>query len=1308
MSADPASSRPLHLQTIDSLFAELIGGGTITVDAGAGFQLQGTDSRAALNWYRQNRPKWAGNVMTVDVEAIADSLDKPVPTLVVPPITAPNAKRQLRLVKVVAHRFAGIHAYGTPSEAPPDYTFAPAQPITLFEGWNGAGKTSIINAITWCLTGEILRPQRLPESGSTDFNAHFTREVNGEEEHTAHAISPVTPMPNGRHFMPEPNKPVPSDTWVELTFVDENGVELPPLRRVQTRTNKGKLSEAAPDFSVLGVDPIALRIGSVMPALLPYIQLGDTSDMGRAVAQLTGLADLTNVAKHATKASDKLAKDLTREREAEIASADTLFRQARTDLASAIAEFPAMKPADALPEPSADPGIEAQIAALETHFTDLKAEALRGATAILGDGFDPSDEDARDQLEATVGPAKGQMAELKLLPSARRLAGLVAISPEQWNALDLLLAQLREEAATLAELKRTPALGRRKQLYARLSTWMEEAAHDPSTCGVCSRSLVGITDPVTGRPVADHLAEIADENQEVLSSTTKVWINKWRGALSEKAPDGLRETLGSDLPTSPTDVMRAALVDELFATTPFSTVLQPLKSGMDSVCGEVFSKLRAFVEPTLTPLPEELDGDSASLTVLLTRIERARAFAAWRHEHADAVKQAFKAVLHGDDPKAKVHERSPLTVKLNALAAIIDGVEPLNRALEYCKRMADQVKVRRAKEARIALYARAALALKPVSELGGLAETQVGALQRLLHTRASHWRDTCYANAYATAGHALRETAMDSKGVIEFHVGSKIARGPAQHISNASALRASLIGFFLAFWEHVLKTRGGLTLLLLDDPQELLDGDNRQRLAGMLPKLVHEGAQIIATSYDRSFTTNAVLEARAKSSIDHLSVHPVNAQRNRLETAPSKDKLDDKRNTFYQDRDNAANGQEYVGEVREFVEARMRDLFDDPVYPAYAATAKKRTFSDHVNHLRRLTKEVPVALFKHSAVTDFVNCPALAQGASCLHVINTAHHDKPSLSAGDIDAVSTDLEKVCQLAEAMHSAFRHWRWNEPLQEAPDHVVRLKPVAKPSFSAAIHPDLAAFTKTSADEGTQDVPIESLDGEWFADKCLFYIGTDNLGFSLPAGSLAIVETTPYSGRDHNIVIALQKGNILARRLFRPVASGEIILAAEAADPRVARPTLSSDAQNVRLHRIVGVLLEQQPPPFGKGEARPVESAASVGRIRAAYRVTEESAVPLALPGQLVLGGDCVDPSQIGSLEGELVALTLMNGRSVFKRVGAKLPGALGYVRQFESIGGLGDSLAVAMEPLEADPDFPTFQSARRVLGVLYVPA
>src|SRR3546814_3238235 len=103
--------------------------------------------------------------------------------------------------------------------------------------------------------------------------------------------------------------------------------------------------------------------------------------------------------------------------------------------------------------------------------------------------------------------------------------------------------------------------------------------------------------------------------------------------------------------------------------------------------------------------------------------------------------------------------------------------------------------------------------------------------------------------------------------------------------------------------------------------------------------------------------------------------------------------------------------QDYANEVRIFLEARLADLFDDPAYPAYAATSKAPTLADHLGRLRSLVKSPPNALLKGKAVTDFCDCEALAQGTECMRVLNSAHHNKSSLSPGDVyaDRKSTRL-----------------------------------------------------------------------------------------------------------------------------------------------------------------------------------------------------------------------------------------------------------------------------------------------------------
>ena len=147
------------------------------------------------------------------------------------------------------------------------------------------------------------------------------------------------------------------------------------------------------------------------------------------------------------------------------------------------------------------------------------------------------------------------------------------------------------------------------------------------------------------------------------------------------------------------------------------------------------------------------------------------------------------------------------------------------------------------------------------------------------------------------------------------------------------------------------------------------------------------------------------------------------------------------------------------------------------------------------------------------------------------------------------------------------------------------------------------------------------------------------------------------------------------------------------------------MTYDESKVRLHRVVGAIFTSMPPPQGGGEATLVESAPELERIEIAYRVREESAVPLVLPGQIILGGAKIAPQELDAWEGTLVAVTLDDGASIFKRVGSRLPGKLAHLRQFETIGGLGASMVVATEETEGGDDVPLLVSARRVLGVLY---
>lgn len=237
------------------------------------------------------------------------------------------------------------------------------------------------------------------------------------------------------------------------------------------------------------------------------------------------------------------------------------------------------------------------------------------------------------------------------------------------------------------------------------------------------------------------------------------------------------------------------------------------------------------------------------------------------------------------------------------------------------------------------------------------------------------------------------------------------------------------------------------------------------------------------------------------------------------------------------------------------------------------------------------------------------------------------------------------------------------------------------------------------------GSQAEGDEHLSSEWFGDKALFYVRHDTMGFAIPAGSVAIVEAAASAVRDHSLVVARRGTQAFARRLLRPRNGEGFSLAAEATDPRRSRPTLAFEDHGIDTHRVVGVLFSHLPPPEGREEASEISGDPILARVEVAYRVREESAVPLALPGQTILGGRALTAADVATMEGRIVALTLSDGTSILKRVGSQVSSALPYLRQFETIGGLGDSVVIATEVIEGAPDVPVMAYARPIIGVIY---
>lgn len=1292
-------NRPLHLHTLDSLCSDLVAGLSVSVgDDGSTFQLQSSASRGVLFWYAKNKLKWTANVQIVDVEAIVDAaLSGPAHQHALTQTSRADSPRRFSLTSIQAHQFAGLHNAGTSLAKPDDFIFQVKRGVTLFEGYNGCGKTSLLNAIIWALTGEVLRPQRAPEPGSKDFDFEV-------DESTIHAAPPVVPLPNPA-LEAVVAQAIPVDTWVKLEFQDQDG-KCYSVRRSLKRGARNTLREDITGLDELGLDPISTRVGTTIPGILPYVQVGSTSALGKAVSELTGMAPLVQLASHAQKAKKKIDGDLTKTKRSELEGTDEVYCLTRSDLVELLSKYALAIEEKAIPLPSDDSTLEDKLEELATRLETLKTSGLEHAKLVLGDAFDAQAENQRTDLVGSIAPALSAVSKLSFLPSIARLGGLTKLTDDEVAPVRDFIAEVRKEAAELVEIAAEPNKAARVRLYTRVATWMREhpGLHDEDSCAVCGHSLIDVVDDITGLMVKDHIGGAAKEG-DFAGKTFSTWANHVVGEITRRLPVAIAAEIRRDTPKSPTSLLRQAVVDELFHEAAFTGSLAPLQEIVAKACDQ---GLASFPDFDFTASPE-LGGGRAELQALnqiLYRVERAMAYPAWRKRAMSATSRFMAEVIGQVATAERKTLPGSLMGLLHELQSMVAAIAPVEEAAVKQARLVADLKKRRSVEQRLKAYGEASLALKECITVGELAEQQVLQLQRQLHSSATAWRRKIYSSAFPSTSLELVDTRMSGSGELQLLVGAERLAAPAQHVSNASALRASLLGFYLAYWEYMLNERGGLQLLLLDDPQELLDGDNRDKLAEALHDIDKAGAQLILTTHDTRFAMSVARHLQSKSApFNHQYVHPATATRGTIFLTPSLARVQAALERFKSDPDDAWAAQEYLSECRIFLEGRMGDLFDDRAYPAAATVNFAPTLSDHLCRLRGLIKNPPNELFKSPVIKNFLNDHALVEGAPTLALLNKSHHrDKERIRPQEVSDIREHLERLRKRVERAHEEFRTFNRREPLVLPPTNLAALSPVEVPGFRVSIQASLKAFVRGASVGDSQEVEVEEITSDWFQSKAFFYIRSNTLGFAGPQGSVAVVDVEAAAPVDRQLVVARTGKDVFARRLLRPQHSELVALAAEPPDPRKSPPTQLVHEQQVLLHPIVGMFFgDLDSVPSSKAEAVQVPAAPQINRVKSAYRIKEDSAIPLALPEQVALGGAAIALDEFDIHLDEYVALHLDDGTNLFKRVGARLPAPLQHLRQFETIGGLGmaDILTIGCD----HPGLRRVVHAVSIIGVLY---
>jgi hypothetical protein len=403
--------------------------------------------------------------------------------------------------------------------------------------------------------------------------------------------------------------------------------------------------------------------------------------------------------------------------------------------------------------------------------------------------------------------------------------------------------------------------------------------------------------------------------------------------------------------------------------------------------------------------------------------------------------------------------------------------------------------------------------------------------------------------------------------------------------------------------------------------------------------------------------------------------------------------------------EDAKVAQDYLIELRIYVEDRLLGFFDVPD----SNVPTDPTFSDLVNAIRGRANAGHEG-FSGPVFREMVSCQALVAGSEVVRLMNKSHHGSArEISYNAVYQVCGELKRVLKLVHSAHEEYERWlRRDAPENTAARPIVAVRG-RDLSFTV---PQVNVLAAASADSPLRDAveADEPFSCNWLANHAIYINTTDNFGFSGGRNCRVIVDLDDENPVDKSLVIALYRDTAYARRLLRPEGNtSHVVLAAETSNPIERPPALLLPVSEVHLLPVVGILFDNRPVyPRPKSEAE-VDDACRIldEDVKIAFTVRGESALPLVIEGQTILGGREVRPADMPSLEEKVVAMATSDG-CAFKRVGRKVADAL-HVRQFESIGGLGESILARTEEVEDDRfgTLPLVESARVILGVIYSP-
>lgn len=1156
----------------------------------------------------------------------------------------PPANHCWELETIECHNFGGLNLFGGA-----DFTFDVAARNWSLEGQNGSGKSSLVGAILFALTGTRVRDQVGPTS-----DVCRREPVLDPEGRAIGSWPPVVAYPPEARLLGGD-----AETWVRLTFRDaRSDATAIAYRRFVSPVDGNEAFEEVIDPRLL-VAPGLIETGLLMPARIAEIGFGDRSaSLFDAVKALTGLDELAEIGELAGALSNRARRFLKYEKDQRIEVLEADYGRLAEEILKLVPDAGLDRTALETPDyPGGGRALKEVAARFRTAaLTHLKAlqEDLAPGLELEKDVVQDRVRDAVAQSRKTIQTGPKALSVFRQLGSltdeAAHLRGLNGLADDaERNLADAIRWHGRQQADVKLRLK------------ALAAQWFEPPAEgQPANCPLCDAELV--TDGQ--RHLVKELEELKAE-----AEAAERRLDAACDALSAELLQGLPLVLRHELDRLGTLDPPAAVADELrdvfVGDAAYSACLV---GAMRVVEAELSARMAGL--PRFACDHQPLASDPALPKVDAVRrriaaIRRTLALAEWWQAHKATYWEFWKAVIGTMGADGTLSDRG-LAGHIGQLSKALSRAEPYRKAAEKLDQAAGKavewgtIKVnQRLRESIVEEIA-------PLKNLRALVDAETGRSIATLSDRVSVVLDRIHLRGGLTYQEtALRRKAVEVKG--SFTPGMRI---DAALVANTSWLRAILWAFVFALREEALAAHGGnpFPLMVLDDPQTTFDPRNKRSWVRELVRLANLGAevnraQVIVTTHEREFYGFFEMEGfsgqmgmLAPATLATGKACIVNGLFFERKWAEAQRANDD------------AAAREYIRLLRIHVESLLKWMLraDGHALNGGNLDTLRRTLID----LRR-DRTPPYDRKSFEALLKRID-----GGELHIRLLNEPpHNDDETVGVTEAKRLHEHWGKYLQ--KALYDAFDEMRCYEAYRGDP----RLYPLdaANQNLSTlhaatlrGIDLRLTGIAASAASDGRfrggwltlTELSAERTRAVRLVNHDVYRLNAQTLEPVAEPGDLLLVSNMARIGA-RNLVAAAFGGKFLARRYEELEAHPDLaVLTAQSVDPRrIAEPVLigrtsANDRQSCK--KIVGVLFDPKGWQEGAGDHEFIDvSDASVCRglldgMRL-FQVDGRSAEPTALDGQFLVAGEALrEIRAITLLDGRPVIAGDVEGRHCFKRL------------------------------------------------------